>query len=655
MRKNEQMKEEPESNDQQDDVIQQRISASQCKCKQQFSRSSVLNVQQLRVVSSCIFDSSSGFTCGTALPPWSDVTPIPVHLPAFSSSYPLYTQQIVPSPLFDSLPLCIYQVIQLYLKYSDFKQLFFLSHSFKELRKEAIHLKLVNDMSIAFCEQFDFQQRILSQISNKSKQLSLRFCDDIRFSSSVMSQALQTLYEVNISNNSYLSNLALFKKIHTLCLCEIDNLTSCEGLENIIDLKLSRCHQLVDISSLSSMSSLSHLSIRCCYALMDISAVNNVPSLKIDNCICINNLQTLGGEKQQEIFLNNMESLATITDFTFFQNLRKLQLNRCVGEIDLSPFTNLEVLILSSNRRIHPLKCRGYSALYHTKMIDLSNCTLQNTDLSCFANVVSLSLRACSNLTDLSSLGDVISLKKVYLCDLLKVYDYSVLGNVNTLEICRCCFPSMKGLGSVKNVYLVDLKVSSRVLLEGVTSQNRYVKLCNISSNDYSLLKYCYKVALICCNNLQSKDDFVNVRYLYLEKIHLTSSDGVLSLCCNAEMVIIKECAVSKITGLTKVPVVHIIGCWQLQEICDLGENQQVILDWCGTLDISFLSNVPDVRVSRCRIVDFSSFSLFRSLLLCNIRGIPEEKQKELILKYPNISFQEFSSINYEDFFPARS
>jgi hypothetical protein len=136
----------------------------------------------------------------------------------------------------------------------------------------------------------------------------------------------------------------------------------------------------------------------------------------------------------------------------------------------------------------------------------------------------------------------------------------------------------LRGLGNVKNIIFVDC--SRLKSLDGLTHQNHYVKLQDISVKGYSPLRNCHKVALIGCNILELKDTLANVKYRYLESVSLRrASNAILSFVTNAEIIVLKKCHMEKIEGLKKLPTVLLLECWRVKDYNDLGENQQAIVD----------------------------------------------------------------------------
>jgi hypothetical protein len=130
-----------------------------------------------------------------------------------------------------------------------------------------------------------------------------------------------------------------------------------------IDLNLSHCHGITDVSNLGNVHD---LNLSNCRGITDVSNLGNVHDLNLSYCDGITDLSNLG-------------------------NVRILNLSCCQGITDVSNLGNVHDLNLWN--------CRGI------------------TDVSNLGNVRNLNLYGCQGITDVSDLGNV---KKLTLPDHLK-------------------------------------------------------------------------------------------------------------------------------------------------------------------------------------------------------------------------------------------
>ena len=81
--------------------------------------------------------------------------------------------------------------------------------------------------------------------------------------------------------------------------------------------------------------------------------------------------------------------------------------------------------------------------------LDLSECS-EITDVSSLGNVHTLDLKYCKNITDVSALGNVHTL---LLLGCNQITDVSTLGNCHTLDLCLCTgITDVSMLGTVHNL-----------------------------------------------------------------------------------------------------------------------------------------------------------------------------------------------------------
>jgi hypothetical protein len=262
----------------------------------------------------------------------------------------------------------------------------------------------------------------------------------------------------------------VLKKLPSVRKIYVDGQKVVPSVIDVQELCLHNC-SVKDLSFFSQVKNVS-FSSDSRKTIFDFSSLQKIEkgSFEVSRCV---NYQMLANLKSLELY--NCDS---VKDVSCFQNIPHLVLSRCSGIIDVSSLGKCQNLNLSYCRNIRD----GFSALGKVPTLDLSHCD-QLTDLSALTGVLSLRFQGFKGT-------NFIGLEKVGFLDISEsnnVSDLSVLQSVKQLNIqdCKKIF-RLRELGKLKELQTTwkgETDTSSEVVME-VFPRLRKVRLFNECSTD---------------------------------------------------------------------------------------------------------------------------------------------------------------------------
>ena len=265
---------------------------------------------------------------------------------------------------------------------------------------------------------------------------------------------------------------------------------------------------------------------------------------------------------------------------------------------------------------------KDVSALANVGTLNLSNCK-NLSDVSPLVNVNSLNLSKCRNLHNVSMLGNVHTLNLSY-CD--KIKDVSALGNVTVLNLSNC--HQVSDVSALINVY--DLNLSACANITDVSALNNVHKLnlsCCNKVTDVSPLRDVHTLNLSMCTGITDVSALSGVRILIMhycdKKSTQQQSDicngvtGIAGLTNVQKLIFTHNSSIESFpTGLYNLRELDLSGCLKLTHIDYHNSRllQSLNLSGCKNLknvsNLGCLKHLKYLNLSGCeKIVDVSALS----------------------------------------------
>jgi internalin A len=212
----------------------------------------------------------------------------------------------------------------------------------------------------------------------------------------------------DLSPLSMLTGLQWLDLSHCTALSELSPLSKLTGLQS---LRLSGCTELSDLGPLSKLTDLQSISLSGCTALSDLSPLGGLTKLhmlNLDGCAELSDLSPLG--KLTGLQSLDISDSSELSDLSLFSTLTSLETLYISGSIQLSDLSPLEKL--TGLKKFGLFGCAALS--------DLS-------PLEKLTSLEMLYLLGCTVLSDLSSLEKLGGLRMLYLLDCTELSDLSPL------------------------------------------------------------------------------------------------------------------------------------------------------------------------------------------------------------------------------------
>ena len=252
---------------------------------------------------------------------------------------------------------------------------------------------------------------------------------------------VRNIQYLNLSTSYNLSTIPVLFSIYNQNLVEL-NLSSCNLLTDVSNLRdlpklsylnLSNCKNLVTLPS--SFGPMSAINLSGCEMITDVTPLIHVENLNLSGCKLLADVSALCNVK----FLN-IRYCRFITDISSLVNVHHLNASNCINIADITKFglrnKSIECLNLSGCYKITDI-----STLVKNKLrtLDLSNC-YRIKDVSSLGGASSLltnlNLSGCHQISNVSTLGNIRILN---LSDCGGITDISALKNNKYLNINNCC------------------------------------------------------------------------------------------------------------------------------------------------------------------------------------------------------------------------
>jgi hypothetical protein len=392
----------------------------------------------------------------------------------------------------------------------------------------------------------------------------------------------------------------------------------------IIDMRLHQHQDLTEFQGVRNLNLEEDNSITSCEGL-----INGLTSLMIMNFTKLEDSSQLSSIST----LSTVEFVGcdSLSDISGLRNVKKLTMI-CEGKqplINLSSLTEVETLFL---------------VFYQINTEELKYCK----------QLQSLTLSDCRTVTE-SSFQNLTSLRKVNLSNCQGITDISMLSHCSWIAIRNCPIRNLNGLENVKSIIIEACSMQS---LNGLGKNNQYLSIPKMEIVDLSSLKNIHTVKMdkIGDGETISMKQLSNVQRLLLIDIkinHLASLKAI-------QLLILEGCkGFSKLPKiLSSVPSLHLLLCFDLKDISEIGNNQQVIIDNCCRIsDVSSLRNVKDVRIHDCYAVkNYSSLINVQRLEIYFWQGISVNEEvnqmnenKKIILNKTPFDYEKIFPVAFED------
>ncbi len=455
-----------------------------------------------------------------------------------------------------NLPDVILKYVQSFLSNDDTH--YFLNSNklyFSTLKQETIYFSLNKKKSEEYVEDERFREMILSKVKDGSQQIGLSF---------------DRKYEVPDIRDIIAHKIDFGREYPHLLKyvpCQVYFLNS--KAKEIPFLPMLQDLELVDCMSIKDFSNLSHLKKLELFdapQLTDVTPLQNIPHLTLTKCPNIQAFSMFSSKRQTFLSINQ----SPISDVSFLRNVQTVELCLCDQLVDVAPLYGIKNLLLMSCSNI-----RDISGLGNHHRLTIFRCRSIDRGYECFKTVRHATVSEWE-VPDLSVFRDVSSLQKSFNnsmeSQLFFLEDIPDLAFHSSFSYHRREVYDISHLRNIKLTFHEDIiKISE----SSFPSQLQHL-------------------------NLQRCNQIVKI-----------INEGKTSIFHHLQSLCITNCSIEHVNGLGDIPKLTLQNCSKLHDISGLGRNRYVKLQSCPKIrDVSSLTAVPLVTVRNCDgIIDYSCLS----------------------------------------------
>lgn len=516
------------------------------------------------------------------------------------------------------LPETLIRVIQSYLTKDDYH--YFMNTSkthFTDIKKQTIYYDLEYGKSLEYILNPDFQELLLSKVTNGWKQIGLRLKESVE-------ERIPLTLPINkiIIKQSTLSDLDYFKHIQHVIGVKVHD--SVPPIPHITELTIKNSLQLKNIEHLSHLNTLKILHRN---KLKDLTPLRNIENILIQECRRVRDFSMFHSDRQRSLRLFYCPYLTNLENFRM---IRCVVISDCESIEDVSPLYGVYDLSLICCYSLKDISGLGY---HHR--LNLEGCHYIKKGFKSLFNIPYISFYS-SLLKDLTPLraAKSVTLRR---CD--EVVDISPLVRVSTVIIQNCRL-------IIDPTPLLNIPNLSLMYGDMDYCQINYTQLANLKN--HSLTLSLYLTNTIKEDNSNDYQFFRHIQHLTITGNTLIDVNmDVFNFIHHLQSITIIDCNIKHVNGFNKIPKVFLKGCHELKDITGLGNNHSVDLRYCEKVKrVDNLTTIPIVTIIGCAgIEDYSSLKNVPRLKILRTGGEEEDGNEDEVGE----SFDETELIDEED------
>ncbi|KAI4374475.1 hypothetical protein MLD38_012465 [Melastoma candidum] len=257
-------------------------------------------------------------------------------------------------------------------------------------------------------------------------------------------------------------------KLHVRQCPMLRTLPDFSNLKHLLELKLSECPELLEISGLGKLESLMTLGVSGCRNLRTLEGVENLEHLTLllmAGCESLESLPNLSRLKNlKDLFAPGCKKLVEIQGLDCLENLQYLNLKDCklIEELsDISYLKTLKNLNIRNCERLCDIK--GVSRLVSLRGLDISGCKSLRSipDLTRLKNLEELRAQGYDLIEEIPGLGELRSLKHLDFSGcraIKKLPDFSPIKCLEHLALQDCeDLTDLTGLENLTGLRYLDI------------------------------------------------------------------------------------------------------------------------------------------------------------------------------------------------------
>jgi hypothetical protein len=497
---------------------------------------------------------------------------------------------------FENVPTDVFYVVREFLLPKEFRRLMNANKTkFEAIRKFSNYYNLSNYYSWQYCTDVWFRKCLLKNIPGNFFQLSLTLIASYNpYQTRVVNEAalFENLYQLKLSlvEIKY-EDLEKIKNVHHLLLLNLVITFNANNNSPLVSERFPKFENVrrlvVEGMHFSDVSNLSHIpNVSLRYSpVSDIEPLQFCEYLSFDNCRNLSMIECLGKFQKRLTFID-----CPITEVGHLKKVPQLYFEKCSYLAHIEELDCCHSLTIKSCPKIFKLPSFAQFSYSHShrdvhldtrkkiildnvpnvvggfpwqsweniQFLSLSNFQARNVfiPLTCLQTVQVIEINNCSNIIDVSVLGDVPSLSLSSLEDLI----------------------SIQGLGK--------------------TNQKR-VALANCPEvKDFSPLRNVTKVEIISCPHFERVSDVQQVSFLNLKLLPKLTSVREFAKCHSLQFISIILCSqLTSLAGLEEVPLIDIMDCGKLHDISSLGRLTTQVISFYGCPKIEKIKNLQRIAL----------------------------------------------------------
>jgi hypothetical protein len=238
----------------------------------------------------------------------------------------------------------------------------------RRMRKSTILLTLYRPVTIQYLTDSKFRTKLLSKVDEPASQLSLTFQNSVLKGFPEKDQALlNNLRELNLSCCQQLISLPVLKNIYSLNVSRCSNLRFIQDLENVKNLNLSYCPKLETVGSPAALQPVQSINLLQCSFSFQMAVFSSFSSLSLLEELTLNITSKQSTSNEQFPFnFNICSNLRSLSLLPSSQNVSQPSVT--IGPLTLPKLETLECwyIILEDISGLTALK---NLAVYFTEII----------------------------------------------------------------------------------------------------------------------------------------------------------------------------------------------------------------------------------------------------------------------------------------------